>query len=94
MQQDKCELRCTRILQSIGIMVIQGKETRVVIQVCRYSSGHLIPNSSLHNLFIEIKIPTRISADVGDHPCFLTVIPIDYKITRCVYSFQAHYTVL
>ena len=29
-------------------------------------------------------MPTRISADVGDHPCFLFInmIPIDYKITN------------
>jgi len=27
-------------------------------------------------------MPTRISADIGDHPCFLTFIPIDCKITN------------
>jgi len=34
------------ILQSIGIIVIIGKETRVVTYTCSYCSGHLIPNSS------------------------------------------------
>jgi len=34
------------ILQSIGIIVIKSKETRVVTYTCRYSSGHFIPNSS------------------------------------------------
>ena len=34
------------ILQSIGIIVIKSKETRVITYICRYSSGHLIPNSS------------------------------------------------
>ena len=33
------------ILQSIGIMVIKSKETRVVTYTGRHSSGHLIPNS-------------------------------------------------
>jgi len=45
------------ILQSIGIIGIKSKETRVIIYTCRYSSGHLIP---------------RISAGVDDHPSFLT----------------------
>ena len=27
-------------------------------------------------------MPTRISAGVGDHPCFLTMIPTDCKITN------------
>ena len=30
------------ILQSIGIIVIKSKETRVVTYTCVYSSGHLI----------------------------------------------------
>jgi len=34
------------ILQSIGIIVIKSKETKVITYTCRYSSGHLIPNSS------------------------------------------------
>ena len=34
------------ILQSIGIILIKSKETRVVADTCRYSSGHLIPNSA------------------------------------------------
>ena len=34
------------ILQSIGIILIKSKETRVITYTCRYSSGHLIPNSS------------------------------------------------
>ena len=34
------------ILQSIGIIVIKSKETRMITYTCRYSSGHLIPNSS------------------------------------------------
>ena len=31
------------ILQSIGIVVIKSKETRVITYTCTYSSGHLIP---------------------------------------------------
>ena len=31
------------ILQSIGIIIIKSKETRVVTYTCKYSSGHLIP---------------------------------------------------
>jgi len=31
------------ILQSIGIVVIKSKETRVITYTCRYSGGHLIP---------------------------------------------------
>ena len=31
------------ILQSIEIIVIKSKETRVVTYTCRYASGHLIP---------------------------------------------------
>jgi len=31
------------ILQSIGIIVIKSKETRVITYICRYSSGNLIP---------------------------------------------------
>jgi len=34
------------ILQSIGIIVIKSKEARMITYTCRYSSGHLIPNSS------------------------------------------------
>jgi len=29
------------ILQSIGIIVIKSKETRMITYTCRYSSGHL-----------------------------------------------------
>ena len=34
------------ILQSIGIIVIKSKKTRVITYTCRYSSGNLIPNLS------------------------------------------------
>jgi len=33
------------ILQSIGIVIIKSKRTRVVAYTCRYSSELLIPNS-------------------------------------------------
>jgi len=33
------------ILLSIGVIVIKGKETRVVTYTCRYSSGHIPYNS-------------------------------------------------
>ena len=33
------------ILQSIRVIVIKSKETRLITYTCRYSSGHLIPNS-------------------------------------------------
>ena len=32
------------ILQSIGIIVIKSKETKVITYTCRYSSGNLIPS--------------------------------------------------
>jgi len=44
---NKCEEKLL-ILQAIGIIVIKSKETRVVTYTCRYSSGHLITNFSLH----------------------------------------------
>jgi len=34
------------ILQLIRIIVIKSKETRTITYTCRYSSGHLVPNSS------------------------------------------------
>ena len=34
------------ILQSIGIIVIKSKETRMITYTCKYSSWDLIPNSS------------------------------------------------
>jgi len=33
------------ILQSIGIIIIEIEETRVVIYICRYLVDNLIPNS-------------------------------------------------
>ena len=41
-QTNKCKEKLV-ILQSIGIIVIKSKNTRVVTYTCRYSSGHLIP---------------------------------------------------
>ena len=34
-------------------------------------------------------MPTRISAGVGDHPCFITMIPIDCKITNFPYTCRS-----
>ena len=55
---------------------------------CRYSSGHLIPIIQFCQNELRIKMPTRISAGVDDHPFpyfFITMIPIDCKITNtCV----------
>jgi len=34
------------ISQSIGIIFIKSKETRVITYTCRYSSGHLIPDTT------------------------------------------------
>jgi len=31
------------ILQSIGVIAIKSKKTRVITYTCKYSSGHLIP---------------------------------------------------
>ena len=31
-------------------------------------------------------MPTRISSGVSEHPCFLTMIPIDCKITDFPYA--------
>ena len=47
------------ILQSIGIIAIKSKETRVVTYTYtyKYSYGHLIPNSSWHGWIIGIKCP-------------------------------------
>ena len=41
---NKCKEKLV-ILQLIGIVVIKSKEIRVVTYNCRYSSGHLVPNS-------------------------------------------------
>jgi len=38
------------ILQSIGIMVIKSKETRMIIYTCRYSSGHPADMTELYGL--------------------------------------------
>ena len=35
------------ILQSIGIIVVKSKETRVVTYICRNSGGYLIPYNSV-----------------------------------------------
>jgi len=45
------------ILQLIGIIVIKIKETRMITYTCRYSSVHLIPNSSWQDWIIGIKCP-------------------------------------
>ena len=69
------------ILQLIGIIVIKSKEIRMITYTCRYSSGHLIPTIQSR----QDELGIRISAGVGDHPCFLTfitMIPIDCKITN------------
>ena len=39
----------------IEIIVIKGRKTRMITYTCRYSSGHLICNSSWHNRIIGIK---------------------------------------
>jgi len=41
----KCKEKLV-ISQSIEIIVIKTKETKVITYTRRYSSGHLIPNSS------------------------------------------------
>ena len=58
-QQTKCHKYKENlvIFQSIGIIVIKSRETRVVTYTCRYSSGHLILNSSWHDWIIGIKCP-------------------------------------
>ena len=67
------------ILQSIRIIVIKGKKAKVITYTCRYSSGHLIPiiQSRQDELGIKYSVPTRISADVGDRPYFLTFYNYD-----------------
>ena len=61
---------------------LKSKETKEVTYTCRYSSGHLIPNSSRQDE-LGIKCPLEISAGVGDFPCFLTFLNyIDCKITN------------
>ena len=40
------------ILQSIGIIAIKSKETRVVTYTCKYFSGHLI--SIIHSDMTEL----------------------------------------
>ena len=51
---------------------------------CGYSRGHLIP--IIHPDMTELyELPTRISAGVGHHPCFLTFMimnAIDCKIAN------------
>ena len=81
-KQTKIDKEKLVILQSIGIIVIKSKETRVIAYTCRYSKGHLIPIIQLCQDELGIKC-TRISAGVDDHLCFLTfitMIPIDCKI--------------
>ena len=53
----KASKRVLVILQSIGIMVIKSKETRVITYTCRYSSGHLIPIIQSCQDELEIKFP-------------------------------------
>jgi len=47
----------------------------VITYTCRYSSGHLIP--IIQSCQDELGIKTRISASVGDHPCFFTFYNYD-----------------
>ena len=47
------------ILHSIGIIVIKSKETRVIINTCRYSSGHLIPIIQSCQDELGIKCPLK-----------------------------------
>ena len=54
--EHKCKEKLA-ILQSIGIILIKSKETRVVTYTCIYSSGFLIPNSLWHGWVIGIKCP-------------------------------------
>ena len=65
------------ILQSIGIIVIKSKETRVVIYTCRYSSGHLIPIIQSCQDELGIKV-----APNSFHRCYVTytlVVSFDYN---------------
>ena len=72
-------------LHSIGIIVMQSKETRVITYTCRHSRGYLIPNSSWHNWIIEIKRQLDNICRCRWSPLFffllfITMIPIDCKI--------------
>jgi len=44
------------ILQSIRIIIVKSKETRIVTYTCRYSSEHLIPIQSCQDE-LGIKFP-------------------------------------
>jgi len=45
------------ILQSIEVIAIKSKETRVVPYTCRYSNGHLIPIIQSYQDELGIKCP-------------------------------------
>jgi len=47
------------MVQSIGIIVIKSKETRVITYTCRYSSGHLILIIQLCQDELGIKCPLK-----------------------------------
>ena len=72
------------ILQSIGMIWIKIKETRVAANTSRYSSGLLIPNSAatVWNIginclleYLQVLATTLVSLH------FIYMIPIDCKIT-------------
>ena len=65
------------ILQSIGILVIKSKETRVITYTYRHSSGPLIPNSSWPDRIIGIKCPLEYRWSSLFPLLFITMIPID-----------------
>ena len=81
----KCEKKLV-ILQSIGIIVIKSKETRVITYTCRYSSGPLIPNSAtVTDWNIGINRPLeylQVYATTIVSLLFIYVIPIACKITK------------
>ena len=70
-------------LWSIGIIAIKVKKQGwSPTYTCRYSSGHLISYSSSRDDWIRDLMPTRLSADVGNHPYFFTFSNIDSEINN------------
>ena len=66
-QTNKCKEKLV-ISQSIGIMVIKSKETRVITYTCRYSSGHLIPIIQSCQGKLGIKCPLALDECAHWHP--------------------------
>jgi len=69
------------ISQSIGIILIKSKKTRVITYSCRYPSRHLIPIIQSCQDELGIKCPLESLQLLMIPLVSLLMIPIDCKIT-------------